>query len=83
MSFMEKLADGIGAEWKTLGDVAAYSQTRVGAADLNAPSFVGVNNHVVDKDGPVDARHISDIECPKLDTIVAEIEGTASHGAQL
>ena len=62
MRFMEKLLDGVEVEWKTLGDVAEYSQTRVDASSLNASSFVGVDNLVADKDGRVDATYMPNTE---------------------
>ena len=49
-------------EWRTLGEVAEYSQTRVDAATLNASSFVGVDNLVADKDGRVDATYMPNTE---------------------
>lgn len=58
LSFMEKLLDGVTVEWKALGDVAEYSPTRVDAAELDATSFVGVDNLVADKGGRVDASYL-------------------------
>ena len=46
LSFMEKLLDGVEVEWKTLGEATEYSTTRVNAAELDATSFVGVDNLV-------------------------------------
>lgn len=59
---MEKLLDGVEVEWKALGDVAEYSQTRVDASCLNASSFVGVDNLVADKGGRVDATYMPNTE---------------------
>ena len=58
ISFMEKLLDGVEVEWKALGDVAEYSPTRVDATELDASSFVGVDNLVADKGGRVDASYL-------------------------
>lgn len=58
VSFMEKLLNGVAVEWKALGDVAEYSPTRVDAAELDAASFVGVDNLVADKGGRVDANYL-------------------------
>lgn len=58
MGFMEKLLDGANVEWKALGEVAEYSSTRVDAAELDATSFVGVDNLVADKGGRVDASYL-------------------------
>lgn len=62
LSYLEKLLDGVAVEWKTLGDVAEYSPTRVDAAELDATSFVGVDNLVADKGGRVDASYLPNTE---------------------
>jgi len=51
MNFLDKLLDGVAVEWKALGDVAEYSPTRVDAAELDATTFVGVDNLVANKGG--------------------------------
>lgn len=51
-------AGGVEVEWKALGEVAEYSPTRVDAAELDATSFVGVDNLVADKGGRVDASYL-------------------------
>ena len=58
LGFIEKLLDGVEVEWKFLGDVAEYSQTRVHASVLNTSSFVGVDNLIADKGGRVDATYM-------------------------
>lgn len=58
IDFMEKLLDGVEVEWKALGDVAEYSPTRLDAAELDATSFVGVDNLVADKGGRVVASYL-------------------------
>ncbi|QEW06877.1 restriction endonuclease subunit S [Nitrincola iocasae] len=58
LSFMEKLLDGVEVEWKALSEVAEYSPTRVNAAELDASSFVGVDNLVAEKGGRVDASYL-------------------------
>ncbi|EPX2177669.1 TPA: restriction endonuclease subunit S [Serratia marcescens] len=62
LSFMEKLVYGVEVEWKTLGEVAEYSTTRVDAAELDASSFVGVDNLVANKGGRVDASYTPNTE---------------------
>ncbi|EGR0783747.1 restriction endonuclease subunit S [Vibrio cholerae] len=62
LSYMEKLLDGAEVEWKALGDVAEYSQTRVDASCLCASSFVGVDNLVANKGGRVDATYMPNTE---------------------
>ena len=62
VDFGGKLLDGVAVEWKALGDVAEYSQTRVNAAELNATSFVGVDNLVADKGGRVNATYLPNTE---------------------
>lgn len=46
-----------GVSFKPLGDVASYSDTRVDAADLNAGSFVGVDNLLPKMAGRIDANY--------------------------
>ena len=58
VSFLEKLLNGVAVEWKVLGDVAEYSPTRVDAAELDATSFVGVDNLVSEKGGRVDSIYL-------------------------
>ena len=58
LGFMEKLLDGIEVEWKPLRDVAEYSSTRVEAVELDATSFVGVDNLVANKGGRVDSNYL-------------------------
>jgi len=58
LSYLEKLLDGVDAEWKSLGDVADYSSTRINADQLNATSFIGVDNLVADKGGRIDATYL-------------------------
>lgn len=62
MEFLNKLLDGVAVEWRTLGDVAEYSQTRVDAAGLDATSFVGVDNLLADKGGRIDAIYLPNTE---------------------
>jgi len=56
--FLEKLLDGVTVEWMPLGEIAEYSSTRIDAAELDASSFVGVDNLVADKGGRVDASYL-------------------------
>ncbi|HHH0956771.1 TPA: restriction endonuclease subunit S [Yersinia enterocolitica] len=58
LSYLEKLLGGNGAEWKSLGDVADYSSTRIDADQLDATSFIGVDNLVADKGGRVEATYL-------------------------
>ena len=62
LGFMEKLLDGVAVEWKALGDLTEYSPTRVDASKLNAKTFVGVDNLVVNKGGRVDASYLPNTE---------------------
>jgi type I restriction enzyme S subunit len=62
VNFMVKLLDGVEVEWKALGDVAEYSPTRVDASELDATSFVGVDNLVSEKGGRVDAIYLPNTE---------------------
>ncbi len=62
LAFIEKLLDEVEVEWKALGDVAEYSQTRVDASCLSASSFVGVDNLVANKGGRVDATYMPNTE---------------------
>jgi type I restriction enzyme S subunit len=66
MSFMDKLLDGARVEWKALGEIAQYSPTRVDAAELDATSFVGVDNLVAEKGGRVNANYL-----PNTDRLTA------------
>ena len=58
MSYLEKLLDGAEVEWKALGEIAEYSTIRVNADELDATSFIGVDNLVADKGGRVDAIYL-------------------------
>ena len=66
LSFMEKLLDGVKVEWKALGEVAAYSPTRVVADSLDESSFIGVDNLVANKGGRVNANYL-----PNTDRLTA------------
>ncbi|MCK9535111.1 MAG: restriction endonuclease subunit S [Pseudomonas sp.] len=58
LSYLEELLGGIEVEWKALGEIAEYSTIRVDADELDATSFVGVDNLVADKGGRVDAIYL-------------------------
>ncbi|SUW65491.1 Type I restriction enzyme specificity protein MPN_089 [Buttiauxella agrestis] len=61
MSQIEKLIAELcpeGVEWKPLRDVAAYSDTRINAIDLDDSSFVGVDNLLPDKAGKTVAKYL-------------------------
>ena len=47
----ELLTFGEEVEWKTLGEIAGYSKTRIEATDLDATNYVGVDNLLPDKQG--------------------------------
>jgi len=68
--FLEKLLDGAEVEWKALGEVAEYSPTRVDASELDATSFVGVDNLVSNKGGRIDANYL-----PNTDRLTAYEQG--------
>jgi type I restriction enzyme S subunit len=57
-AFLDKLLDGAEVEWLALGKIAEYSPTRVNADELDATSFVGVDNLVAEKGGRVDASYL-------------------------
>jgi type I restriction enzyme S subunit len=59
---MERLPNHENVEWKRLGYVAEYSTTRVNAADLDATSFVGVDNLIANKGGRIDASYLPNTE---------------------
>jgi type I restriction enzyme S subunit len=60
--FLDKLLDGARVQWKALGDVAEYSPTRIDASELDAATFVGVDNLIADKGGRVDASYLPNTE---------------------
>lgn len=66
VSFLEKLLDGSEVAWKALGEIAEYSPTRVDASELDATSFVGVDNLVANKGGRIDANYL-----PNTDRLTA------------
>jgi type I restriction enzyme S subunit len=47
-----------GVEFRRLAEVAAYSDTRVDAADLDGTTFVGVDNLLASKGGKVNASYL-------------------------
>lgn len=47
-----------GVEFRALGEVAGYSNTRVDASELDETSFVGVDNLLPNKAGRVDATYL-------------------------
>src|SRR5690606_28899104 len=51
------LLDSDSVEWRKLGEIAEYSPTRVDAAELDATTFVGVDNLVANKGGRTDANY--------------------------
>ncbi|ECC9895543.1 TPA: restriction endonuclease subunit S [Klebsiella pneumoniae] len=57
LSYLEKLLDGAEVEWRSVGDIAGYSSTKVDADKLDATSFVGVDNLLADKGGRIDATY--------------------------
>ncbi|KMT54801.1 restriction endonuclease subunit S [Pseudomonas fildesensis] len=62
VSLLDTLLDGGGVEWKTLAQIAEYSSTRINAAELDASSFVGVDNLVSEKGGRIDASYLPNTE---------------------
>jgi type I restriction enzyme S subunit len=59
---MNKLLDCAEVEWKTLGEIAEYSSTRICASEIDATSFVGVDNLVAEKGGRVNAIYLPNTE---------------------
>jgi len=45
-------------EWKTLGEIAQYSQTRIDHENLNEETYVGVDNLLQDRAGKSASRHV-------------------------
>ncbi|EMR35185.1 MULTISPECIES: restriction endonuclease subunit S [Vibrio] len=58
LSYLKKLMHDMDVEWKALGDIAEYSPTRIDASELDATSFVGVDNLISGKGGRVDATYL-------------------------
>lgn len=70
VSFLEKLLDGAEVAWEALGEIAEYSPARVDASELDATSFVGVDNLIAYKGGRVDANYL-----PNTDRLTAYEQG--------
>jgi len=64
-----------GVVYRTIGEVAGYSTTRLDAADLDEFSFVGVDNLLPNKAGRVNATHT-----PNTDRLTAYQEGDVLLG---
>ena len=64
-----------GVEYKPLGDIARYSPRKVPATDLNATTFVGVDNLLSQKRGRIDATHT-----PNTSTLTAYCPGNILLG---
>lgn len=64
-----------GVEYKPLGDIARYSPRKVPAIDLNATTFVGVDNLLSQKRGRIDATHT-----PNTSTLTAYCPGNILLG---
>ena len=56
-TFIKNLLNGQSVEWKTLGEIAHYSKTRIKADNLNAQNYVGVDNLLQNRMGKVDSNH--------------------------
>ena len=48
--------DGVG--YKTLSDIANYSSSRIDAKEVDAQSYVGVDNLLPDKMGKIDSSYV-------------------------
>ena len=64
-----------GVFFRDLVEVAGYSTTRVDAADLDATSFVGVDNLLPNKQGKNDATYL-----PNTERLTAYREGDVLLG---
>lgn len=45
-------------EWKSLGEIAEYSKTRISADELDETNYVGVNNLLQDRAGKTVSNHV-------------------------
>ena len=45
-------------EWKTLGEIAEYSKTRIGSSELDKSNYVGVNNLLQNRAGKTTSDHV-------------------------
>lgn len=57
-NFMEKLLDGVEVEWKTLGEVAEYSKTRIASENLDKTNYIGVDNLLQNRAGKTDSNYV-------------------------
>lgn len=70
--YREKLlsfADG-DVEWKTLGEIATYSKTRISAAKVCAKNYVGVDNLLQNRAGKIESSHV-----PTVGNLTEYIQG--------
>jgi type I restriction enzyme, S subunit len=58
LNFLEKLLDGAEVEWVALGEVAAYSKSRIGFKELDPASYVGVDNLLPEKAGKTNSSYV-------------------------
>lgn len=58
LNYLEKLLNGVEVEWRPVGDIAGYSSTRVDADNLDATSFIGVDNLIANKGGRINATYL-------------------------
>jgi len=57
-----------GVEFRALGEVAGYSDTRIDAKSINETNFVGVDNLIADKRGKVNSKYLpTDIRLTKYE----------------
>ena len=58
VDFLEKLLDGAEVEWKPLGEVADYSNTRIDAELVDQANYIGVDNLLPNRAGKEDSSYV-------------------------
>ena len=58
VDFLETLLDGAEVQWKPLGEVADYSNTRIGADLVDQANYIGVDNLLQNRAGKEDSSYV-------------------------
>ncbi|SDG28083.1 restriction endonuclease subunit S, partial [Rhodobacter capsulatus] len=58
LGYLELLLDGAAVAWVPLGELAKYSETRIGFQALGKSNYVGVDNLVQSRGGRVDSNYV-------------------------
>ena len=58
LKFMERLLAGVAVEWKTLGEIAQYSKTRINFEKLDETNYVGVDNLLQNRAGKSSSSYV-------------------------